>query len=52
MQAVDHRERRGDDLQQERLMLIERAVLAVSGGAQAARQLTVVRDDDERAAGT
>jgi UDP-GlcNAc:undecaprenyl-phosphate GlcNAc-1-phosphate transferase len=40
------------DLQQERLMLIERAVLAVSGGAQAARQLSIVRDEDgERAAG-
>lgn len=38
------------ELQQERLMLIERAVVAVSGGAAAARQLTVVRDGD-RAAG-
>lgn len=38
------------DLQQERLMLIERTVLAVSGGAQAARQLTVVRSEEDRAA--
>lgn len=34
------------DLQQERLMLIERTVIAVAGGGQAARQLTVVRDDE------
>lgn len=32
------------DLQQERLMLIERVVTAISGGAAAARQLSVVRD--------
>ncbi|MBX7078663.1 MAG: undecaprenyl/decaprenyl-phosphate alpha-N-acetylglucosaminyl 1-phosphate transferase [Nannocystaceae bacterium] len=37
------------ELQQERLMLIERAVLAVAGGGgAAARQLTVVRGGGER----
>jgi len=38
------------DLQQEQLMLIERAVLAVSGGGQAARQLTVVHGEGGRSA--
>lgn len=37
------------ELQQERLMLIERAVLAVAGEGSAARQLAVVRDDRDAA---